>query len=363
MTADAARNRHLHTRPEPNPSPSQIIITLLLTSHPFVDRTHLARTSTSTDMAKFFRMSLAGELSDSSDDSPCHSGLSSPERSASPASQAPLQPHSNDRDGSSSPEARNSDDYPIDRPTLPLRPSQIVAIRGKHNSIFPPPRELPAAIVQDLLRWVPTRDWSDEDDLASSLGVLDRFDCDGIDAWLQVVDPGTGNSLVHAIVLSGRVGALGVCQLYPTCGRGAHLGVREQYMLLTHQNHDGDTGLHLAARMGSLPMVKGLLRLGRRKNLVAEAPGEFDRPKNETGAEMSDFCDDTMILFIEARNNGGRNAIQEARQYAREEVVVFLEYVLDRSYPAGCVDRVSVKSASRLAVDRRYNFKTSEEEV
>lgn len=83
-------------------------------------------------------------------------------------------------------------------------------------------------------------------------------------------------------------------------------------MLLTHQNHDGDTGLHLAARIGSPPMAKGLPRLRRKRNLLVEDPGEFDRPKNMTGAEMLDFCNDTMVVFIEARNNSGRNTIQEA---------------------------------------------------
>ncbi|GKT82404.1 hypothetical protein Ct61P_00254 [Colletotrichum tofieldiae] len=119
---------------------------------------------------------------------------------------------------------------------------------------------------------------SNEEDLHLNF-TYKRYKCDGIDIWLQAIDPETSDSLVHVIVSSGRVEALGACRLYPTCGNGPaqYQGRRERHILFTHQNGEGGNGLHVAARTGGLPLVRAVLRAfeGRDTDDGMDTPGSM----------------------------------------------------------------------------------------
>ncbi|CCF47342.1 hypothetical protein CH063_15769, partial [Colletotrichum higginsianum] len=150
-----------------------------------------------------------------------------------------------------------------------------------------------------------------------------RYNCDGIDIWLQAIDPETGDSLVHVIVRSGRIRAFGACQLHPTCGNGTarFQGHRERHILFMHQNREGDNGLHVAARTGGLPLVRAVLRafVGRDTDDGANTPGEFDRNElpGDNGRMFS--WQAKRILFMEARNRAGKTAADEARHHGHKE--------------------------------------------
>ncbi|KZL78656.1 hypothetical protein CT0861_08911 [Colletotrichum tofieldiae] len=198
---------------------------------------------------------------------------------------------------------------------------------------------------------------SNEEDLHLNF-TYKRYKCDGIDIWLQAIDPETSDSLVHVIVSSGRVEALGACRLYPTCGNGPaqYQGRRERHILFTHQNGEGGNGLHVAARTGGLPLVRAVLRAfeGRDTDDGMDTPGEYDRHE-VTGDEGWLYpWDAERILFMEARNTAGRCAADEARHHGQKEVAGFLEHVLDRSYPPECSDRESARHLARPIVAQSY---------
>lgn len=178
-----------------------------------------------------------------------------------------------------------------------------------------------------------------------------RYNCDGIDIWLQAIDPETGDSLVHVIVRSGRIRAFGACQLHPTCGNGTarFQGQRERHVLFMHQNREGDNGLHVAARTGGLPLVRAVLRafVGRDTDDGANTPGEFDRNELPGDKGRMFSWQAKRILFMEARNRAGRTAADEARHHGHKEVAGFLEHVLDGSYPSDCGDRESMRQLAR----------------
>ncbi|KAH9232163.1 hypothetical protein K456DRAFT_38315 [Colletotrichum gloeosporioides 23] len=167
----------------------------------------------------------------------------------------------------------------IDYPTLPVPVNMIPTIRSdqsQHSASLPDP--LPVPLVRDILRSVPSLDMSNEEYLQLKF-THKRYKCDGIDIWLQAIDPETGDSLIHAIVRPGRIGALGACPLYPACGNGPaqFQGRRERHILFRHQNGEGDNGLHVAARMGELRLPKAVLRAfgGRDTDDGVDVPGEY----------------------------------------------------------------------------------------
>jgi hypothetical protein len=200
-----------------------------------------------------------------------------------------------------------------------------------------------------------------ENDLETKF-TFKRYDCDGVEIWLQAVDADTGDTLFHSIVRSGNIKALGACELHPAwCGNDPvrYQGEREKYMLLTHRNNDGNNGLHVAAQMGQLPLVRAILRLFDRRDMDAgEAiPGEYDE-RRQTQDDHISSNDARRILFIEARNGSGRTTVEEAQDHGHTHIADFLEYVLEQSYPLGCSDREAARAKAMEVVNLGFNFRT-----
>ncbi|KAJ0164220.1 hypothetical protein CTA2_1500 [Colletotrichum tanaceti] len=313
--------------------------------------THTSSGGVVQHMSRFFRPD--GESSDDDDENPAT--LSERSSSPDPTSTRP-QPSRKSTSGSLSDSDPDSDSEPqpflLECPTLPVSISLISTIRGRWSGRpATPPDPLPAPLVQDILQSVPSLDMETEEDLEQKFTDR-RYNCDVIGIWLQAVDPETGDSLVHAIVRSGRIRAFGACQLLPTCGNGTGRfhGHLERHIMFMHQNREGDNGLHVAARTGGLPLVRAVLRAFRGMDTHdgAPTPGEFGRhelPGAQGGGVSS--CQAKRILFMEARNVAGRTAAEEARHHGHGEVAGFLERVLDNSYPPDCGDRESMRQQAR----------------
>ncbi|KAK2036211.1 hypothetical protein LZ31DRAFT_561302 [Colletotrichum somersetense] len=299
-------------------------------------------------MSRFFRRS-----SDSSDDDKNPVALS--ELSDSPDI-APTRTQHSHESSSGSFSSSETESCPImDYPSLPVPVSLIPIIRGQQGDRFAsPPKPLPAALVKYILKSVPSLDLSNEEDLHLKF-TYKRYKCDGIDIWLQAIDPETGDSLVHVIARSGRIGAFRACQTFPTCGnRPAQFrDRRERYLLFMHQNREGDSGLHVAARTGELPLVRVVLRVfeGRDSDEGVDTPGEYERHR-VTGDEGRMLpWDAERILFMEVRNTAGRSAAAEAWHHGHKEVASFLEDVINQSYPPEySINRESARQLARSMV-------------
>ncbi|KAK1961269.1 hypothetical protein LY78DRAFT_662261 [Colletotrichum sublineola] len=311
-------------------------------------------------MSRFFQRS--GDSSDDEYDDRNPLALSEPFGSPDPAPTHP-QPSHKSSSSSFSSSASESQSPLLDYPTLPVPVNSIPTVRGRQGSrSASPPDPLPASLIQDILRAVPSLDMDTVEDLYCKF-TYKRYNCDGIDIWLQAIDPETGDSLVHVIVRSERIGALGACRLYPTCGNGQaqFRGRRERHILFMHQNNEGDNGLHVAARAGRLPLVRAVLRAfeGRDTDNGVDISGEYDRHEVTGDEGRMFFWEAKRILFIEARNMAGRNTVDEARYHGHDEVSGFLEHVLERSYPSECKDRESERQRARSIVAQGYRFKGS----
>ncbi|KAG9252425.1 uncharacterized protein F5Z01DRAFT_660663 [Emericellopsis atlantica] len=198
-------------------------------------------------MSRFFR---DGREDDSSDEAKSPAAADSEPTDSS--DEEPTRRH-----GSISSSASESR-FLIVRPTLPAPVDLIPTIRCLSTS---PPGPLPSPLIRDILHTVPSLEVSDHSDLRETF-TYRRYKADGVDIWFQAIDPETGDSLVHAIVRSGRIGALEACSFYPTCGfgRARYQQPRDRHILFMHQNMQGDNGLHVAARTGGLPLVRAVLR-------------------------------------------------------------------------------------------------------
>ncbi|EFQ36433.1 hypothetical protein CGRA01v4_00050 [Colletotrichum graminicola] len=305
-------------------------------------------------MSRFFRRT--DDSSDEDDDDGNPATLSGPSGSTDPASTRP-HPRRESSSSSLSSSASESPPPPLDSSALPAPVSLIPAIRGQRSSPRPPD-PLSAPLVRYIVRSVPHLDMETEEDLHLKF-TYKRYNCVCIEIWLQAIDPETGDSLVHAIVRSGRIGALGACRLYPTCGNGQaqFQGHRERHILFMHQNEEGDNGLHVAARMGGLPLVRAVLRAfkGRDMDDGRDVPDEYERHDVRDEGRMFSW-EAKRILFIESRNLAGRSAAEEARHHGHAEVSGFLEHVLDCSYPSKCDDRESARQLARSIVAQGYRF-------
>jgi hypothetical protein len=149
---------------------------------------------------------------------------------------------------------------------------------------------------------------------------------------LTAIDPVSGDSIVHRAAAAGD---LGVLNAIPGCfGRqGTRRTERRLWVLLTHQNKNGDTALHAAARAGNLRGVRGLYRIFHHRSChpffdldyydETDPPPEFWEWGPEVG--LDDYANRPALDFVCMKNRAGRDAAGEAREAGHESLAVWLE--------------------------------------
>ncbi|EFY95815.1 ankyrin repeat protein [Metarhizium robertsii] len=177
-------------------------------------------------------------------------------------------------------------------------------------------------------------------------------------ALVQAIDPDTEDSLLHVAVragsMNGVVSLMGrFDRVMRTCGGGPQnpFYIWERHSFIAHQNRDGDTVLHVAARSGNLKLVIMLYRFIY-DHWSATCPdledlGDEEAPENvefpETAGE--DESSPYLMLLI-TRNRAGRDAATEARSLGNYEIAEWLDAVANRLDPEG--NRRSKKGISDM---------------
>ncbi|KAF9871762.1 hypothetical protein CkaCkLH20_10696 [Colletotrichum karsti] len=156
------------------------------------------------------------------------------------------------------------------------------------------------------------------------------YDCDapGVAVMFMAIEPTTGDSLMHTAAAAQRPDAMDALRHFRT--HNAAYYDNPFYALYTHQNHAGDTILHVAARSGKLAVVAAAFQVFRHEHLI------LDEEKLRSGqdAEGHMWDDDNEeayhmriggVLFLVRQNSEGRTAADEARALGFGDIVAWLE--------------------------------------
>ena len=159
--------------------------------------------------------------------------------------------------------------------------------------------------------------------------------CTSMDLLLTAIDPGTGDSPLHAAASNPTTAALGAMRLMAIDLLGSLW-----HLVLTHRNEAGNTALHVAARAGVLDVVTAVYRVFHRD--TPPGPGDDWREEGvELPAEEWEY-DEGMreadehvpgLLFLLMKNAEGRDAAGEARAAGHEAVGEWLDAVVARLDP------------------------------
>ncbi|KAH7303621.1 hypothetical protein B0I35DRAFT_446335 [Stachybotrys elegans] len=154
--------------------------------------------------------------------------------------------------------------------------------------------------------------------------------------FTQIIDPDTGDSLLHVAV---RLASLEAVNTIMACFRRGKrvFSVWSRHALLVHQNHDGDTALHIAARSGNQLLLTMLFRY-LCSHWSAECPEEVEMddgpPEKDIYPEdIDESASAPALLVILTKNRAGRDAAAEARQAGHDDLAQWLEDVMQRYDP------------------------------
>lgn len=162
--------------------------------------------------------------------------------------------------------------------------------------------------------------------------------CPGICLNFMAIEPATGNSLMHTAILAQRIDLLDTLRYYRP--RSDAPFMRQFELLYSHQNHDGDTILHLAARTSRRDLVTAAYQVyvfqdidSPDESLQSTEPAEsmpsiWSTNEGEEGAMRI-----AEILFLIKENAAGRTAADEARALGQDDIAAWLERALQLCDP------------------------------
>lgn len=164
-------------------------------------------------------------------------------------------------------------------------------------------------------------------------------------ALVEIIDPATGDSALH--IAAKSISPLNTINTimsgFPpgSCdGRGRRFFDRwAHHALLTHQNHDGDTVLHVAARSGNKLLLTMLYRYvaghwsARYPEEIEmdDGPPEHDVYPHDADDSLSTPC----LLLLITKNKMGRDPAAEARCSGNEDLAEWLDAIIPRLDPDG----------------------------
>lgn len=161
--------------------------------------------------------------------------------------------------------------------------------------------------------------------------------------FVQAIDPNTEDSLLHVAVRAGSMN--GVVSLMArfdrvmrTCGGPRNpFYIWERHAFIAHQNRNGDTVFHVAARRGNLKLVIMLYRFIY-NHWSATCPDLEDEEAPENG-EFPETADEgessPSLMLLITRNRAGRDAASDARSVGNNEIAGWLDAVANRLDPEG----------------------------
>ncbi|KFG85727.1 hypothetical protein MANI_021119 [Metarhizium anisopliae] len=178
---------------------------------------------------------------------------------------------------------------------------------------------------------------------------------------VQAIDPDTEDSLLHVAVRAGSMnGVVSLMERFGcvmrTCGFGPRnpFYIWERHAFIAHQNRNGDTVFHVAARGDNLKLVIMLYRfIDSHWSATCpdlEDPEDLDgeeAPENWEFPETADeFESSHSLMLLITRNRAGRDAASEACCVGNNEIAEWLDAVANRLDPEG--NRRSKKGISDM---------------
>jgi hypothetical protein len=180
---------------------------------------------------------------------------------------------------------------------------------------------------------------------------------------LTTIDPFTGDSIVHRAAAAGD---LAVLDAIPSCFGWQLTSHTERllWVLIVHQNKNGDTALHAAARAGNLKGVRGLYRIFHLRSchpyFDLDDYGEADLPPEYWGwgAEegLDEYANRPALDFVCMKNRAGRDAAGEAREAGHESLAVFLEHLVTKLDCDGMRTDEEYMRDARVKTLEHYNY-------
>ena len=162
---------------------------------------------------------------------------------------------------------------------------------------------------------------------------------------LGAIDPATGDSALH--IAAKSTSPLNTVKNImsgfgpDSCiGRGPRPIYKwARHALLVHQNYDGDTALHIAARSGNQLLLTMLYRyMNDHWSAVCpevvemeDGPPEYAVYPYDTDDSLSTPC----LLLLITKNKMGRNPAAEARHSGNEHLAEWLDAIIPRLDPDG----------------------------
>ncbi|KAM0329878.1 hypothetical protein ACHAQA_004043 [Verticillium albo-atrum] len=242
-------------------------------------------------------------------------------------------------------------------PTLPITPAEIPKLIGRDQLDNSAPHALAQAEIEAMLQLAPS--------LQESAAPLEHFRqglFELFEILLLAIDPATGDSLLHAIIKAGNViGLDAIVACYPRGMARNNWQMRAVHVFMVHQNRKGDNAMHLAVRMGDVRMVRAVLRIFcfRETSHGGEINNEYEWCVRD--GQVQEMSMARPLLFLETRNNSGRNAGEEARACGYTDIGDYLDDFYMRMYPRGMRDDAAYRRRMEEYVRQSYQFLGDEE--
>ncbi|KAI1076804.1 hypothetical protein F5B20DRAFT_554658 [Whalleya microplaca] len=148
---------------------------------------------------------------------------------------------------------------------------------------------------------------------------------------LKAIDPETGDSALHRAAAADNIGAVSAM----AAAFGPQLDQRPaderlKWVLITHQNHAGDTALHVAARAGSRRSATMIYRWFHGDGFEDLENASRGPDSDWPSAENWDWHglngeNKPALVFICMKNKAGRDAVAEAHQNGHADLAQWLE--------------------------------------
>ena len=189
----------------------------------------------------------------------------------------------------------------------------------------------------------------------------------GPSGFVQAIDPDTGDSVLQIAArlsspfdtINNIMGSFppGPCLLsrpYPPFYEWA------RHALLVHQNYNGDTILHIAARSGNQLLLTMLLRcVANHWSLQCPEIIEMDDGPPEHENWDDEFSPPILLILI-TKNNMGREPAAEARLTRHDDLAEWLDAIKARLDPDGtrCTDEHVAEMIEYVRLRKRHEWIT-----
>ncbi|OAQ61852.1 ankyrin repeat-containing domain-containing protein [Pochonia chlamydosporia 170] len=154
----------------------------------------------------------------------------------------------------------------------------------------------------------------------------------------QAIDPTTGDSLLHVAVRAGSMD--GVVKLMERFDRARRprpprpFYTWAYHAFIAHQNYNGDTVFHVAARNGNLLLMKMIYRYIDPHWSAVCPEDDSDAPEEDVyPITVDEEYSTPRLMLLLTKNRAGRDIIAEARLVGNDGLADWLDAIVDRLDP------------------------------